>query len=237
MSTFEDITWFALHSKLPDSDMIPLNEMIENSELDIKNYIDLQISDIKKKLEKMLSSTSGVGNVLRVDNITENKSGYFNYVLTKFVPPVSGVYKIGVEINYTAGDNWMPPSFDLWSVPVKRVAYATEANDTSSAGTGFNYSIETRVCDTWYYYFNNSIGRESSGFGSDVKKYIANNLGHFDCDYHLGIYPHVEYKEFVFLCEAGVPIVILAEDINSNTSSKYYRKIHSIRSTVTYGSV
>ena len=40
MSTFEDITWFALHSKLPDSDMIPLNEMIENSELDIKNYID-----------------------------------------------------------------------------------------------------------------------------------------------------------------------------------------------------
>ena len=50
MSTFEDITWFALHSKLPDSDMIPLNEMIENSELDIKNYIDLQISDIKKNV-------------------------------------------------------------------------------------------------------------------------------------------------------------------------------------------
>ena len=143
MSTFEDITWFALHSKLPDSDMIPLNEMIENSELDIKNYIDLQISDIKKKLEKMLSSTSGVGNVLRVDNITENEIGYFSYILTKFVPPVSGIYKIGVEINYTVPntDNytWMPPSFDLWSVPVKRVAYATEANDTSSAGVTNSY--------------------------------------------------------------------------------------------------
>ena len=235
MSTFEDITWFALHSKLPDSDMIPLNEMIENSELDIKNYIDLQISDIKKKLEKMLSSTSGVGNVLRVDNITENEIGYFSYILTKFVPPVSGVYKIGVEINYTA-TNCKPPCFDLWSVPVKRVAYATEANDTSSAGTGFNYSIETRVCDTWYYYFNNSIGR-SSGVGSDVKKYIANNLGRFDCGYHSGQYPYSEYLEFVFLCEAGVPVVILAEDINSNTSSKYYRNIHSIRSTITYGSV
>ena len=235
MSTFEDITWFALHSKLPDSDMIPLNEMIENSELDIKDYIDLQISDIKKKLEKMLSSTSGVGNVLRVDNITENEIGYFSYILTKFVPPVSGIYKIGVEINYTASGNLRSPSFDLWSVPVKKIAYATDANDTSSAGTGFHYSITTQVCDTWSYYFNNSIGRYVGYLTDDVKKYVANNLGQFSCDYHSN-YPYAEYKEFVFLCEAGVPVVILAEHV-SNGGSNNSRNIHSIRSTITYGSV
>lgn len=219
----------ALHSDGNKKDCTPLNKLIENAKLFITNHMTKEVADVKKNINNMLVSTTGVGKVLRTNTITESQTGYFDYVLEKFVPPVSGLYKIGIEINYTVPDStdWRPPHFDIWSVPVKRVIYASDAEDTSS--------ITTKQCNTWSYYLDNKIGRNTVGLASDEKEYIATNLGEFSCGYHTGSYPTSEYKEFLFLCEAGVPIVITALDINSNTSSKYYRNIHSIRTTVTYG--
>ena len=229
----------ALNSTLSTSSFLPLDKLIENAKLFITNHMTNEVADVKKNINNMLVSTTGVGKVLRTNTITESETGHFDYILEKFVPPVSGLYKIGIEINYTVPDtsrhDWRPPHFDIWSVPVKRVIYATEANDISSSGVGFNYKIKTSVCDTWNYYLNNNIGRRTVGFSSGEKGYIATNLGQFSCGDHSGNYPYSEYKEFLFLCEAGVPVIILAEDINSNTSSYYYRNIHSIRTTVTYG--
>lgn len=235
MSIWKEVK-IALNSTLGTSSFLSLDKMIENAKTTLSNKIDKNQSNIISKFEKGSVSTTGSGIVLKSSTIKENEIYNYNYIIEKFIPPVSGLYKVDITVNYSVpeGDAYYPPSFSIWSIPVKRVLYASKSVDVNTSVAYEDWIIATEVCDTWSDFMDNNIGRSENFLLSDEKKdYIATELGSFSCGYN-NSYPVSETYSFYFLCEAGVPMLLYAEDDKSAPSTRY-RNIHSIKTIVTYG--
>ena len=236
MSIWKEVK-IALNSTLGTSSFLPLNKMIENAKTTLSNKIDKNQSNIISNFEKGNVSTTGSGLVLKSSTIKENKIYNYDYIIEKFIPPVSGLYKVDITVNYSVpeGDDYSPPNFSIWSIPVKRVLYTSKVVDVSPSVSSEDWKIVTNVCDTWSDFMNNNIGRSENFLLSEEKeKYIATKIGGFFCGYNGRVYPASETYTFYFLCEAGVPMLLYAQDEQTVHSTRY-RNIHSIKTIVTYG--
>lgn len=236
MSIWKEVK-IALNSTLGTSSFLPLNKMIENAKTTLSNKIDKNQSNIISNFEKGNVSTTGSGLVLKSNTIKESKIGNYDYMIEKFIPPVSGLYKVDITINYSVpeGNGYDTPDFFIWSIPVKRVLHTSKVVDVGTSVSSEDWEIVTKVCDTWSDFMNNNIGRSENFLLSEEKeKYIATKIGSFSCGYNGGVYPASETYTFYFLCEAGVPMLLYAEDDKTAPSARY-RNIHSIKTIVTYG--
>lgn len=228
--SMEDITWRALHSKLPDDDIVPLNEMIENAKIYLGNKIDTNQTNIMNGIEGISVSTTGVGKVLEKRTIPiESGRKEEGLIISKFVAPVPGMYKVKIE--YTNNFSYSKGYINLCHNRTKKYAYITELTDPSSAGDGYKYKPTYAYLDGMNFYREHSVGELFYYDGNEkelLMEFAGNDSNRITVS---SSNPYVYSFEGYIYCQSGEPVSLSLY----NTSYTGMGNIVSITSTITYG--
>lgn len=229
--SMEDITWRVLHSKLPEDDIVPLNEMIDNSEAFLSNKIDNNQTTIMNGIEGISVSTTGVGKVLEKRTIpVESGSKKEGLIISKFVAPVPGMYKVKIE--YTCG--YLGAGFiDLCHNRTKKYSYITELTDITSEGSGYKYRPTYKYVDGMTFYRGHSVGELFYYTTEEINllmEFVASDLNRTTVS---SPNPYVFSFEGYIYCQSGEPVALSLYSTSSSGMGEL--GITSITSTITYG--
>lgn len=221
----------ALNSTLGTSSFLSLDKMIENAKTYLGNKIDTNQTNIMNGIEGISVSTTGVGKVLEKRTIpVESGSKKEGLIISKFVAPVPGMYKVKIE--YTCG-YFGAGYINICHNRTKKYAYITELTDITSAGNGYKYNPTYEYLDGMNFYRGCSVG-ELFYYTSKKKELlmevVANDLNRATVS---SPNPYVFSFEGYIYCQSGEPVALSLYSTSSNGMGNL--GITSITSTITYG--